>query len=98
MRRRRRAPVGSPLSGLRSRPPRRKVTLTNRGSPSPLELEVLCVAFLRDDANDLAGLDRLTRRDRQAGDVPAAVGRDLVLHLHRLHDADHLTLADLVPE
>ena len=46
-----------------------------------------------DRADRLAGRDRLADRHREAVDRAGAVRRDLVLHLHRLDDAEHL--ADL---
>src|SRR5207247_1620317 len=40
--------------------------------------------------------NRLADRDRELRDAAAPRGMDLVLHLHRLHDAQHLARLDLV--
>src|SRR5262249_19219333 len=53
------------------------------------------VAF--DRADDLAARDLLARLDGQALDGAVAVSVHLVLHLHRLDNADDLTGLDLVP-
>ena len=45
---------------------------------------------LVDHREDLAGLDDLTRVDREVGDLSLAGRGDVVLHLHRLEDADHV--------
>ena len=52
--------------------------------------------FAREHADDLAVRDRLARRNGKLRDRPAPVGVDLVLHLHRLDDAEHLAGGDLV--
>ena len=44
----------------------------------------------------LADRDRLQRGDSELRDRPGGVGGHLVLHLHRLDDADHLARRDLV--
>ena len=41
-----------------------------------------------------AGVDRLALLDGQLSITPGLVGGDLVLHLHRLDDADELALLD----
>src|SRR5581483_4959003 len=50
----------------------------------------------RDLADDLTGRDRLSRLDGEVPDRAGAVRVHLVLHLHRLDDADHLTRSDFV--
>src|SRR3954451_13841017 len=47
-----------------------------------------------DERDRRARRDRLALADRQALDHARLVGGDLVLHLHRLDDADDLTLLD----
>src|SRR5690242_15362939 len=53
------------------------------------------------DADHLTRLHRLPLRDRELADTAGPMRMDLVLHLHRLDDADHLaglylvTLVDL---
>src|SRR5829696_146024 len=54
------------------------------------------IGMPRDDADRLAGVDGLPRGDGQLGHDAVAVRGDLVLHLHRLDDADDLTRLDLV--
>src|SRR5262249_56921795 len=49
-----------------------------------------------DEAVALAGLDGLPGRDRQLADAAAAMRVPLVLHLHRLDDADPLPGLPLV--
>src|SRR5918994_6610193 len=49
-----------------------------------------------DDADDLAGLHRLPGLHGELGDPARPVRGDLVLHLHRLDDAEHLAGLDLV--
>src|SRR5206468_5168243 len=44
--------------------------------------------LVRDDADHLAGRHRLPGRDRETGDRAGLRGAHLVLHLHRLDDAD----------
>src|SRR4051794_8021711 len=52
-------------------------------------------ATVRDDRRDrVAGLDRLPLLGGQRRDLARLVGGDLVLHLHRLDDADELALLD----
>src|SRR4051812_14584761 len=71
------------------------------GSPIPAETSaqsgLRLVAILRDDADHLSRVHGLARGDREVGDDPVAVRGDLVLHLHRLDDADDLARFDLVP-
>src|SRR4051812_26188048 len=71
------------------------------GSPIPAETSaqsgLRLVAILRDDADHLSGIHGLARGHREVGDDPVAVRGDLVLHLHRLDDADHLARFDVVP-
>src|SRR5215212_1661646 len=51
----------------------------------------------RGDRRDrVAGGDRRALADRQLGDDARLVGGDLVLHLHRLDDAEQLALLDRV--
>src|SRR5262245_21336955 len=47
-------------------------------------------ARLRDDGDGLVGLDGLALRDVQLAHRAGPVGGHLVLHLHRLDDADHV--------
>src|SRR5262249_48020940 len=54
------------------------------------------VAILRNDADDLARVDRLADRDRDLRHDSFLVRPDLVLHLHRLDDTEHLAGLDLV--
>src|SRR5262249_49279377 len=64
-----------------------------RGSAPP-GLRARLLGF--DRADDLAGGDRLAPVDGGAPRGSGAVGAPLVLPLHRLDDADHLTGLDLV--
>src|SRR4051794_12062629 len=50
-----------------------------------------------DDRDGRARLDRLALLDGERLDHARLVGGDLVLHLHRLDDADELTLLDGLP-
>src|SRR3954470_16865908 len=50
-----------------------------------------------DDRDRRAGRDRLALPDGELGDDARLVGGDLVLHLHRLDDADELALLDRLP-
>src|SRR3954447_26781091 len=50
-----------------------------------------------DDGDAGAGGDRLALLDGELGHLAGLVGRDLVLHLHGLDDADQLALLDLLP-
>src|SRR5215211_133960 len=54
------------------------------------------VAILRDHADDLTGIDRLPGGDGEVGHDAGSVRCDLVLHLHRLDDADDLARLDFV--
>ena len=58
----------------------------------PTRLRRLCadISLGRHDADHLAGRDRLAGGDRQLGDAAGAVRVHLVLHLHRLDDAEDL--------
>src|SRR3954469_12421676 len=47
-----------------------------------------------DDGDRGARLDRVALLDGERGDPARLVGGDLVLHLHRLDDADELALLD----
>src|SRR4051794_32394101 len=49
-----------------------------------------------DDSERVAVGDRVALGDRQLGDDPCLVGRDLVLHLHRLDDRDDVALGHLL--
>ena len=51
---------------------------------------------LVEDADHLAGADRLAGGDRELRDRAGAVRVDFVLHLHRLDDAEHLAHVDRV--
>src|SRR5207244_3866805 len=53
------------------------------------------IPLLHDHADHLPRPDGLTRRYRELGDDAVAVGADLVLHLHRLDDAEDLAGPDL---
>src|SRR5476651_1351414 len=53
-------------------------------------------ALALDRRDRRAGGDRGALLDRQLGDRARLVGCDLVLHLHRLDDAQQLTLGDRV--
>src|SRR4051812_9217723 len=50
-----------------------------------------------DDGDCRAGGDRLALLDGELGDDARLVGGDLVLHLHRLDDADELAFLDRLP-
>src|SRR6266566_10132061 len=54
------------------------------------------ISLVRHDADDLARLDRLAGGDGQLAHGACAVRMHLVLHLHRLDDADDLARFDLV--
>src|SRR6266480_3136781 len=89
--------VGSIAAGVR-RPWREATTASRSASQAtPWQGTIWAlILVLGDHAHDLAGRDGLARLDGQLGDDAVAVGRDLVLHLHRLDDADHLAGANLV--
>src|SRR5215210_3770237 len=74
-----------------------RLAVAARDSPSSDDtsahsgLRASVIGLLSDDADDLSALDRIGRRDRQIGDRPIAMRADLVLHLHRLDDAENLS-------
>src|SRR5918992_576956 len=56
----------------------------------------LGIALLANDADHLARRNRLARRHGKLGDQSGTMSRDLVLHLHRLDDAQDLARGHLV--
>src|SRR5882762_3202961 len=64
----------------------------------PTRLRRFCAesSLGRHDADHLAGLDRLASCDRELADGARTVRMHLVLHLHRLDDADDLSRLDLI--
>ena len=66
-----------------------------RGAQREIHAENVYSAYARADHRErVAGGDRGALGDRQLGDRARLVGGDLVLHLHRLDDADELALLD----
>src|SRR5262249_54129790 len=57
-------------------------------------LKLAAIRVLRHDADHLPGRHRLAPAHRQLGPAPREVRDDLVLHLHRLDDAEHLACLD----
>jgi hypothetical protein len=63
---------------------------TGRSAPTSGRSSGLFPSARLDDADHLTRLDGLPSRDREVGDDAVAVRADLVLHLHRLDDAEDL--------
>ena len=67
----------------------------DRRDPQPVERLVEQAQPLVITASVSPAVDRVALGDRQLGDLARLVGGDLVLHLHRLDDADQRALLDV---
>ena len=70
-----------------------RLAVAASGSACATDVSAQRGLVVQDEADHLPARDRVPGCDRQAGDPPGAVGDDLVLHLHRLDDADDLPVS-----
>src|ERR1700728_2808601 len=77
---------------------RQALRIRNAISPRLAMTSFSIMARLFDDEQRLTELHRVAVPGHDRGDAPGLVGLDLIHHLHRLDDAQHLADLDFIPD